>query len=80
MNNLPDVIQRNLGNFAWRFGALLFVFVLRWALVRTLSPRLETDEARFRLRKNSLYTAWAIVLLVLLVLLAIWFTQLENVG
>lgn len=77
MDNLPGLVGNNLTNLLWSLGAILIVAIARIALLRAFIPRLETDEARFRLRKNSLYVGWS---LLLVVLLAIWFTQLGNVG
>ena len=77
MNSIWTFLQDNWQDVAWSLGVVFALFAMRLLLLRGVAPRLESDEARFRLRKTSLYIVWAIAFVGLL---AIWITEIGSVG
>ena len=77
MDWLPNVIRDNLAEVGLSAAIVVAVFVVRMLVLRAVIPRLESDEATFRVRKTSRYAA---VTVAIIGLGSIWLSQLGGIG
>ena len=77
VDRVEEFVRDNAVDVGWSVGVIVIVFALRYLLLRALSPRLDSAEARFLFRKTSLYVSSAIAMVGLV---AIWISQLGSIG
>ena len=77
MNDFLNLLSDNALNLILSAVFLVFIFTVRYLILRALLPRLPDDEIAYRARKLSYYIS---VGLLLLILGWIWTRQLANIG
>lgn len=77
MEHLQGLVSEHAFNLGLSVLFLIFIFLLRFLILRTLVSRVQDSHAAFRVRKVSFYVS---VGLLLLALASIWTSQLAGAG